>query len=69
MGRTMLSHLLHIPPHIMWSSFAYTYTGVTIIYFANHKEGYTAPQCLSYDDLGHLFADRQSMIFDNRIEI
>ena len=69
MGRTLISHLLHIPIHIMWSSFSYSFTGVTVIHFQNHKEGFTAPQCLSYCDLGHLYEDRQGLCYDNRVDI
>lgn len=69
MGRAWISHLLHIPVNIMWSSFSYSFTGVTIIHFKNYKEGYTAPKCLSYCDLGHLFEDRQALCYDNTVEI
>ncbi len=69
MGRLWMSHLLHIPMHIMWSSFAYSFTGVTVIEFKNYEEGFTAPKCLSYCDLGHIFADGQSMLFENDIYI
>ena len=69
MGRAWISTLLHIPLHIMWSSFAYTHTGVTVIEFANNENGITAPRCRCFSDMSHLFADRLDMIHDNDIEI
>lgn len=69
MGRCWISHLLHIPVHMMWSSFAYSFTGVTVIHFKNYEEGFTAPKCLSYCDLGHLYEDRQGMSFENEFYI
>lgn len=69
MGRAWISHMLHIPINIMWSSFTYSFTGVTVINFQNHTEGYTAPQCLSYCDLGHLYEDGQNIFYDNKIHL
>ena len=56
-GMTWISQLLHIPFHMMWSSFCYSHTGVTIIEFENLSGGFTAPKCLSYCDLSHIYAD------------
>ena len=50
------STLLHIPLHLMWSGFHYTHTGVTVIEFKNYQSGFTAPRCLVYSDMSHLFA-------------
>lgn len=69
MGRAWLSTLLHIPLHIMWASFAYTHTGVTIIEFANNENGVTAPRCRCFSDMSHLFAAGLDMCHDNNIEI
>lgn len=68
-SRAWLSILLHIPLHIMWSSFSYTHTGVTVIEFKNNKNGITAPKCLCFSDMSHLYADKLDMIHDNDIEI
>ena len=54
--RAWLSELLHIPIHIMWASFSYNHTGVTVIEFQNNENGITAPKCLTYSDLSHLYA-------------
>lgn len=66
-SRAWLSILLHIPVHMMWSSFAYTHTGVTILEFKNNANGITAPQCLCYSDMGHLYAEGLDMRYDNGV--
>ena len=55
-ARVWLGSLLKIPLHIMLASFGYTHTGVTVIQFTNHKNGITAPRCLVYSDMSHLYA-------------
>lgn len=55
--QTWLSVLLRIPLHIMWSSFSPTHSGVTILEFKNNPDGYTAPTCLCFSDMSHLYAD------------
>ncbi len=67
--RTWLSTLLHIPLHLMWGSFIYTHTGVTVLHFKNYESGFTAPCCLCFSDMSHLFAAGLDMKFDNGIEI
>ena len=64
-----LSHLLHIPIHLMWSSFHYTHTGVTVVEFRNRENGITAPTCLCMNDMSHLYQDGPDMIYDRRIEL
>ena len=56
-SRAWISVLLHIPLHIMWSSFDYGYTGVTVLEFKNNENGITAPTCLHYADISHLYAE------------
>ncbi len=68
-SRAWLSVLLHIPLHIMWSSFQYTHTGVTVVEFKNNEDGFTAPECLCFSDISHLYAEKLDMIYDNKIEI
>ena len=55
-ARAWLSVLLHVPIHIMWASFQYTHTGVTVLQFKNNENGITAPRCLCYSDISHLYA-------------
>lgn len=68
-ARAWLSVLLHIPIHIMWSSFQYTHTGVTVVEFQNNENGVTAPRCLCFSDVSHLYAAGLDLISDNRVEI
>jgi len=64
--RTWLSDLLHIPLHMMWSSFAPTHTGVTIVHFKNNEDGFTAPKVLCFSDMSHLYAEGIEMLHDRR---
>ena len=68
-ARAWLSVLLHIPLHIMWASFQYTHTGVTVLEFKNNENGFTAPKCLCFSDVSHLYADKLDLIHDNSVEI
>lgn len=68
-SRAWFSVLLHIPLHIMWSSFQYTHTGVTVVEFQNNENGITAPRCLCYSDVSHLYASGLDLLHDNRVEI
>lgn len=54
---TFVSELLHIPLHVMWASFGFNHTGVTILRFPNNSNGITAPRCLCCSDISHLYAD------------
>ena len=69
MARTWISLLLNIPTHIMWASFSITHTGVTILEFKNNPNGITAPQCLCYSDLGHLYKQELEMSYNNKLLI
>jgi len=68
-ARAWLSVLLHIPLHIVWASFRYTHTGVTVLEFKNNPNGITAPQCLCYSDVSHLYASGLDLLYDNSVEI
>lgn len=68
-ARAWLSVLLHIPLHIMWADFQYTHTGVTVLEFRNNENGITAPSCLCYSDVSHLYAAGLDMRYDSGIEI
>lgn len=54
-ARVWLSSVLKVPLHIMLASFGYTHTGVTVLNFANDESGITAPRCMIYDDISHLY--------------
>ena len=64
MARAWLSTLLHIPLHLMWSGFHYTHTGVTVVEFKNNEDGFTAPTCLCYNDMSHLYTYGPDMHYD-----
>lgn len=68
-ARAWLSVLLHIPVHMMWSDFNYTFTGVTVLEFNNFESGFTSPRCLCYSDMSHLYKDGPDMIYDGGIEL
>ena len=68
-SRAWLSTLLHIPLHIMWSSFEYTHTGVTVVEFANNPNGVTAPRCLIYSDISHLYAENLPLYYNNSVKL
>lgn len=68
-GLTWMSHLLQIPPQIMWSCFDVTHTGVSIFEFKTDKNGYAAPKCLCLSDISHIYADRLPMLYNNSLEI
>ena len=63
MSRAWIAHLLHIPIHLMWAGFHYTHTGVTVIEFKNNENGITAPTCLCYNDMSHLYAYGPDMFY------
>ena len=68
-AKAWLSVLLHIPIHIMWASFQYTHTGVTIIEFKNNSNGFTAPRCLCFSDVSHLYASGLDLLHNGKVEI
>jgi len=68
-SRAWISILLHIPVHMMWASFGYTHTGVTVIEFRNNENGITAPHCLCYSDISHLYAEGLDLFYDNEVYI
>lgn len=69
MARAWISVLLHIPIHLMWAGFSYTHTGVTVLEFRNNENMITAPQCLCYSDMSHLFAEGLDMRHNHSGEI
>lgn len=68
-ARAFISRLLHIPAQIMWAGFNYGFTGVTVLEFKNNENGVTAPQCLCYSDLSHLYAHGPELLYNERIPL
>lgn len=68
-GLTWISHLLQIPPHILWNSFDMTHTGVTIIQFAALEGGLSVPKCLCLSDMSHIYGEHMPMVYQNELEL
>ena len=68
-GNTWLSHLLHVPPHLYWTSFDMSHTGVTVIELRNRPDGITVPQCLQLSDLSHLLREGLPYRYQNRVDL
>lgn len=68
-ARALCCALLKVPAHTMWASFNYGHTGVTILEFSDRESGITAPRCLCYSDMSHLYADGLEIKYNNRILI
>lgn len=68
-ARAWISTLLHIPIHIMWSGFDYQHTGITVLEFQNNENGVTAPTCLCYSDISHLYAEGLDVTLDSGVEM
>ena len=69
LARVWMSHLLHIPLHIMWGGFVPTHTGVTVLEFNNNENGVTAPRCLMFSDMSHLYKEGLDTIHNNQWEL
>ena len=69
MTRAWMSVLFHIPLHIVSASFSPTHTGVTVLEFKNNQNGVTAPKCLCFSDMSHLYAEGPDMIHNSRTEL
>lgn len=65
-ARLWLSQLLHVPLHIMFSSFTMTPTGVTVVQFPDSGEC-VVPVCLCFSDMSHLL--KQNMELNHRSKI
>lgn len=68
-GMTWLAYMLDIPPVLFWSTFSVNHTGVTMINFPEHSDGFTTPQVLAFSDNSHLYGDRLPFEFTNYIKL
>ena len=68
-GLTWMSYLLQIPPHIFWSSFDVTHSGISIFRFENDSDGYTNPKCLCFSDTSHIYREGLPLQFENCIPL
>lgn len=68
-ARAWISHLLHVPVHLMWAGFDITHTGVTLIDLKNVPTGYTVPHCLLFSDVSHLYGTGNDVYYNNGLKI
>ncbi len=68
-GVTWLSHLLGIPPHLFWTSFDFSHSGVTVLNFKNYENGLTKPICLQLSDLSHIYDEGLPFVYNNSIKL
>ena len=68
-SRTWLSILLRIPLHVMFSSFSFSHTGVTVLQFKNNENGWTAPRCLCLGDLSQMYAHGPDMNYNGEFPL
>lgn len=68
-GVTLLSHLLSIPPHLFWTSFDFSHSGVTVLQFENYPNGVTTPICLCLSDLSHIYKEGLPYEYNNSIPL
>lgn len=64
--------MLGIPPHLFWSAFAVTPSGITCLYFHDWGDvgkGYTVPHVLGFSDMSHIFHDGLPMNFNGYAEV
>lgn len=67
--RTWLSVLLHLPFHLFFGGTQTTHTGVTVLEFRNYESGFTAPRCLCFSDMSHLYVEGLDTVHDNNVEL
>lgn len=68
-GITWLAQLLGIPPHLVWSSFYMTHTGVTVVKFNENPSGLITPRCLCWSDMSHLFDTDLPYSYNNNLPL
>ena len=68
-SRILLSHALSIPFHIFCASFSVPHTGVTVLHFEKTSDNLTAPRCLIFSDLSHLYAGKLKNVYNNHYDI
>ncbi len=55
-GLSWLSHLLHIPPIVMWTGFWLPPSSVSTISFERRSPQWATPRCIGLGDVSHLYA-------------
>ena len=68
-SRVFLSYALSIPFHTFCGSFSIPHSGVTVLNFESTKDRVTAPRCLVFSDLSHLYTTGMKRNYNNELEI
>lgn len=68
-GVIWMSYLLAMPPYMFWSNFEFSHSGITILEFKNYPDGYTAPLCLCFSDLSHIYKSGLPLQHNNSTDI
>ena len=68
-GSVWLSQLLAIPTPLFWSAFRMNHSSVTILHFRNYSNGLTAPVCINFSDISHLYAAKLPLQFCNELDL
>ncbi len=55
-GLTWLSHLLSVPPLVMWTGFWLPPSSLTTVAFEERSARWAVPRCLGLGDVSHLYA-------------
>jgi probable phosphoglycerate mutase len=68
-SRVILSYALAIPFHIFCASFCIPHTGVTVLNLETTTDRITAPRCMMFSDLSHLYSSQLKNIYNNNLDI
>ena len=64
-----LAHLLNIPLHQFWATWAFSHSSVSILEFENYENGVTVPRALCISDLSHIYESGLPYKHKNKIDI
>jgi len=68
-SNVILSYALLIPFYLFCASFSIPHTGVSVLDFASTDDKITAPKCLMFSDLSHLYSGKLKKIYNNSFDI
>ena len=66
-GSLWMAHLMGLNPVTYSPHFGMTHSGITILEFHNHENGYTSPECLCLSDTSHLYHAGLPLEYNNRL--
>lgn len=68
-GLTWISHLLAVPPQLVWRGMDVCHSSMTVFRFAEDTDGLWSARLLTLSDTPHIYADRLPLRHGNAIEI